>query len=134
MGCVASSTLQRACESAQLLAAGRPLFCDPLFVETEIPSRISLRLALAPRYWSVLARAAWFCGWSRGVESLREARDRAHHAADRLDELAREHGSVMLVGHGMMNRLISRALRRSGWRGSAPGVAYWSVGALERAA
>jgi hypothetical protein len=40
----------------------------------------------------------------------------------------------MLVGHGMMNRLISRALRRSGWRGSAPGVAYWSVGALERAA
>ena len=134
MGCVVSSTLRRACESATLLAPGRPLLCDSLFVEAEIPSSISVRLALAPRYWSLLARVIWFCGWSHGVESLRAARERAHRGADRLDELARKHGSVMLVGHGLMNRLISRALHRRGWRGAAPGFGFWSVGALERAA
>src|SRR6266508_1340850 len=117
-----------------LLAPGRRFLCDPLFDEAGIPSSIRLRLALAPRHWSLLARVVWFCGWSHGAESLREARGRAHRAAERLGELAREHGSVMLVGHGVMNRLISRALRRSGWRGSASGFAFWSVIALQRAA
>jgi len=134
MGCVATSTLKRACESAKLLVPGRAFLCDPLFAEAGIPSRIPLRLALAPRHWSLLARVVWFCGCSHGAESLREARGRAHRAAERLGELAREHGSVMLVGHGVMNRLISRALRRSGWRGSASGFAFWSVIALQRVA
>ncbi len=132
MACIATSDLPRARESAQLIAPGRSLVCDPVFAEAEVPSSIPLRVALAPRYWSVLARLAWFCGWSRGVESLREARARARRAAARLAELAAEHGSVMLVGHGMMNRLISGALRGGGWSGAASGFAFWSVTALQR--
>jgi broad specificity phosphatase PhoE len=77
---------------------------------------------------------AWHIGWSQGAESVREARRRAQRAAERLVELAREHGSVMLIGHGQINRLIARALRRMGWHGSRPGRAYWSVGELRRAA
>ncbi len=77
---------------------------------------------------------AWFCGWSQDAESFSEARSRAHRAADRLAELARVHGSVMLVGHGLMNALILRVLGRAGWHGSASHAAYWSVVALERAA
>ncbi|SRR5258705_182151 len=134
VGCIATSNLQRARESAQLVAPNRPILSDALFAEAEIPAAISMRLTLAPRYWSVLARAAWFCGWSRGVESLRQARIRAQRAAERLAALAAEHGSVMLVGHGMMNWLISRALRRGDWRGTASGFAFWSVTALQRVA
>jgi broad specificity phosphatase PhoE len=132
MGCIATSTLKRSRESAQLLVPGRSVTGDPLFVEAEIPSRFSVRLSLAPRSWSVLARAGWFCGWSDGVESWREARGRARRAAERLGELARQRGSVMLVGHGMMNRLISQVLRRQGWRGPPSGFSLWSVTALER--
>jgi hypothetical protein len=89
MGCIATSTLKRACDSAKLLAPGRPLLCDPVFAEAEIPSDIPLGLSLAPRHWSLLARVA-------------------------------------------MNRLISRALRTSGWRGAASGFAFWSAVALQR--
>jgi broad specificity phosphatase PhoE len=73
---------------------------------------------------------AWYCGWSDSAESVREARGRAQRAAARLAELTREHRSVMLVGHGETNRLITRALRRMGWHGSGSGRAYWSVGEL----
>ena len=132
--CVATSTLRRACESAALLAPGRTIVCEPLFNEAGIPSTIRLSLALAPRHWTFLSRVAWFCGWSRGAESLREARSRAQRAAERLIELAREHGSVILVGHGVMNTLISRALRRIGWHGSPSAAAFWSVIALQRPA
>ena len=134
MGYIATSTLRRARESAALLAAGRTFVCDPLFAEAGIPSSIHLSLVLAPRWWTFLSRVGWFCGWSHGAESLREARCRARRAAERLVELAREHGSVMLVGHGVMNTLISRALRRRGWRGAASGSAFWSVVQLQRAA
>ncbi len=134
IGCIATSSLRRARESAALLAAGRTFVCEPLFAEAGISSSIHLAFVLAPRLWTFLSRVAWCCGWSHGVESLREARRRAHRAAERPVEFASEHGSVMLVGHGVMNTLISRALRRSGWRGSASGSAFWSVGAFQRAA
>jgi broad specificity phosphatase PhoE len=77
---------------------------------------------------------AWHIGWSQGAESVREARKRAQRAAERLVELAREHRSVMLIGHGQLNRMITRALRRMGWHGSGSGRAYWSVGELRRTA
>lgn len=134
MGCVATSTLRRASESAALLAPGRTFVRESLFAEAGIPARIRLSLALAPRHWTFLSRVAWFCGWSHGAESLREARRRAYRAAERLVELACEHGSVILVGHGVMNALISHALRRRGWHGSASGSAFWSVVTLQRAA
>ena len=134
MGCVATSTLRRASESAALLVPGRTFVRESLFVEAGLPASIRLSLALAPRDWTFLSRVAWFCGWSHGAESLREARRRAYRAAERLVELACKHGSVMLVGHGVMNTLISRALRRRGWDGSASGSAFWSVVTLQRAA
>ena len=131
--CVVTSTLRRARESAMLLAPNRTLLAEPVFAEAGIPARMPWRVALAPRYWGFFARVAWLCGWSGGAESLRQARDRADRAAERLGELARAHGSVMLVGHGMMNRLIARALRRRGWRGAASGFTFWSLVALRRA-
>jgi broad specificity phosphatase PhoE len=132
IGWIASSPLRRSRESAALLAPGRPVVCDALFAEAGIPSTIHVSLALRPRHWTLLLRVAWLCGWSRGAESVHEARRRAHRAAARLVELAREHRSVILIGHGEINRMISRVLRRMGWHGPVSGSAYWSVAELQR--
>ena len=133
VSCVVTSTKRRAIESAALVAPDRPLLSDPLFDEAGIPTAIELRLALAPVHWDAIARLAWMLGWSRGVESASEARSRADRAARQLAGLASTHGSVALVGHGMLNTLIARALRRDGWIGAGSARAYWGRVTLRRA-
>jgi broad specificity phosphatase PhoE len=131
--CLVTSTLRRSIESAALAAPGRTPVSDALFDEAGIPTAIGLGLALLPTHWDALARAAWLLGWSRGVESATEARARATRAARHLAGLASTHGSVALVGHGMLNTFIARALRREGWSGSGSPRAYWGLVALRRA-
>src|SRR5438093_9970936 len=76
-----------------------------------------------------------FCGWSAGVESFKAARERAAKAASILTGHAEESGAVVLVGHGLMNILIARRLRASGWRGPRlPSPQHWTFGVYERAA
>lgn len=114
--CVAASPLRRSRESALLLAPSAQPLVDACFREGELPSAFRSALRLGPEVWAWLARSAWFCGWSGGVESFREARARAAQAAALLTAEARR-GLVVLVGHGLMNILIARQLRRTGWRG-----------------
>ncbi|MBU0654534.1 MAG: histidine phosphatase family protein [Gammaproteobacteria bacterium] len=61
--------------------------------------------------WVVVLRIAWFAGYAQNGESFPSARQRAQVATQHLTQLAAEHGSVLLVGHGIMNRLLGRALR-----------------------
>jgi broad specificity phosphatase PhoE len=126
-GCVITSSISRARASAALLAPDRPILAEPLFDEAAMPHDIGLDVALSPGVWDFWARVAWFFGRSRGGESLGQALTRARAATQRLAELAHEHGSVMLVGHGMMNALIRHQLRRTGWSTSALRSAYWSL-------
>lgn len=43
--------------------------------------------------------------------------------------LAQENEKVILVGHGLMNRLIAGNLRRNNWQGpTSPGKKYWEFG------
>lgn len=130
MPCIVTSTLRRSIESASILAPDRPTMVEPLFKEAGIPTAIPFRVSLSPGSWDVLARGAWLLGLARGDESFREARLRAARAADRLVVLARQHGAVALVGHGMLNTLIIRALRGSGWTGTGTPRAYWGSVAL----
>ena len=128
--CLVTSTMRRAVESAAVLSPGRTPLTNPLFDEAGIPTAMRTRLALAPAHWDAIARSAWFLGWSPGVESFKEASVRADRAADRLAHLAAEHESVMLVGHGMLNTLIAKALRRNGWTGRGSPRTYWGGVAL----
>jgi broad specificity phosphatase PhoE len=134
VACIVTSTMRRAVESAEVVAPGRSASSSALFDEAGLPAKIPLRLALRPSYWDVLARVAWLAGWSAGAETAAEASARAERAAERLAALARAHGSVLLVGHGMLNTLIARSLRRQGWHGSGSPRAYWGTVALRRAA
>ena len=91
-----------------------------------MPMATSDRQAVRPRHWNALGRIAWMLGWSRGRESWPAARHRSKLAAARLAELAHDHGSVLLVGHGLLNILIQCALRATGWTGGGWRSDYWS--------
>lgn len=126
---VAASPLRRSRESARLVAPSAEPLIDACFREAELPSAIRSGLRLRPDVWAWLARSAWFCGWSAGVESFRAARERATRAAAILTVEATERGGVVLVGHGLMNMLIARQLRTAGWRGPRfPSSQYWAFG------
>lgn len=133
--CLVASPLRRSRDSARLLAPTTAPLIDPCFREAELASTIRSGLRLGPEMWALLARAAWFCGWSAGVESFAAARERASKAASVLTGHAEEGGVVVLVGHGLMNFLIARRLRAAGWRGPRfPSPQHWSFGVYERAA
>jgi broad specificity phosphatase PhoE len=127
--CIAASPLRRSRESAHLLAPSTEPLIDACFREAELPSAIRSSLRLRPEVWAWLARSAWFCGWSAGVESFRAARQRAERAAAILVGQAEERGAVVLVGHGLMNVLIAKQLRAAGWRGPRlPPSQHWAFG------
>jgi broad specificity phosphatase PhoE len=72
-------------------------------------------------------RAAWLLGYARGADSLALVSARARSAAALLTTGATE-GPVLLIGHGIMNRLIARELRAAGWRSNATHRSrYWSA-------
>lgn len=130
--CVAVSPLRRSRESARRLAPSAELLIDACFREAELPCEIRSGVRLRSHVWAGLARAAWFCGWSDGVESFRAARARAAQAAAILTAQASD-GVVVLVGHGLMNVLIGRQLRTAGWRGPRfPSVKHWAFGTYTR--
>ena len=127
--CVLASPLRRSLESAHLLAPAAEPLIDARFREAELPSTIRSAVPLPAKAWAGVARARWFCGWSDGVESFRDARARAASAATFLTEQAEIRGAVVLVGHGLMNFLIAGRLRGAGWRGpSLPSQRHWGLG------
>lgn len=126
--CIVTSDLRRSIESAHLLHPDCELITEPIFREAALPSPRSCHLRLPPQVWSAAMRIAWFLGWSPDVESLKMARHRAKGATFRLCQLAEQHGSVLLVGHVIFNRLLSCELRRVGWHGPrSPSGGYWGI-------
>lgn len=112
-----ASPMRRSLDSAAVLRPGAPPLVEPLVQEVDSPSAIRSGLRLPAKLWSVLARLAWYCGWSPGAESYPAARRRAVEAAAHLAALAQAHGRILLIGHGIMNGLIGKRLRRAGWSG-----------------
>lgn len=121
-----ASPAPRALSSVQALGRTASLVAD-MFVEAELPFTLWRHPRLPPPVWAALFRLLWLVGYSRGAESIRAAKDRAKVAARRLATAAR-HGPVLLVGHGVMNRLIAKELRLLGWIGYARhGDKYWGT-------
>lgn len=83
--------------------------------------------------WAVMFRLLWLAGYSKNSESLDEAKKRALIAASRLDEISRKHGAVLLMGHGVMNRLIAKALGKQGWVNTKKiQSTHWGYGIFEK--
>jgi broad specificity phosphatase PhoE len=125
-GCILTSNLPRSIESGVALTDNSQI--EPDLREAGLPDRISIPIRLHPGICVALARMSWWMNWSTSAETIADARERATRATERLCALASEHGSVLVVGHGMFNRFIAKRLRKRGWRG--PGVlphGYWSA-------
>lgn len=126
---VITSDLKRSVVSAKLLNSKTKTISDSLFRETELPAspRILLNIKLKPNTWAVILRLLWFSGYSNQCESLSQARLRAKKAAQQLIDHANEHKSIVLVGHGFFNMLITKELKKMGWEGrTRTGAKHWN--------
>jgi broad specificity phosphatase PhoE len=131
---VVCSHLTRSIESAKALGYYEALLEEPLFRETAIPHFNSGSIKLPISVWVVILRILWLFGFSKNGESLADTRQRARRGAQELILLAEEHQTVLLVGHGFMNLLIAKELKKAGWLGPAkPGNGFWEYGVYEQA-
>ena len=127
---IVASTAPRACSSARALC-DLPFMQEDMFIEAELPFALWRAPWLPPEAWAVIFRLLWLFGYARGSDSLTITRQRAKAAAERLVALAAK-GPVLLVGHGIMNRLIGKELQALGWLArNRQGSRYWSVGVYE---
>ncbi|WP_037375537.1 MULTISPECIES: histidine phosphatase family protein [Serratia] len=126
---IVSSPLPRALSS--LNALGRePELIDGVFREAGLPIFHMPGFRLSPALWAAFFRVMWLCGISRDAERLGIAKQRAVQAADILVNFAKvSNGPVLLMGHGVMNRLIARELLALGWKEHRrQGNGYWNAG------
>lgn len=125
---VISSPLPRTLSSLRTLGR-EPDLIDDVFREADLPLFPFPALRLSPLHWATLFRLLWLCGISRNTESFGMAKKRAAQAAGILIKRAREtNGPVLLMGHGVMNRIIAKELMSQGWKvHSRPGQGYWNA-------
>jgi broad specificity phosphatase PhoE len=132
-GAIVCSDLRRSRESAKELNVDNIVLSDPVFNEAGLPVACWRTLKLSPKIWTLIFRVLWLLGYSRNSESFKEAKTRAADAVERLMELAHKHQRVLIVGHGVYNRILANELRRSGWIGpKSPGSKHWSLGVYVR--
>lgn len=127
-----ASTLQRAIHTAQMVAGGREIVTDPVFVEAPLPPP-PLWGRRRPGSWGVWARVAWWLGFHEDGESRAEAELRAEAAVATLTAQALRGQNVLLCAHGWFNRMMRPILRAQGWREVEDGGdKYWSYRRYEK--
>lgn len=130
---VVCSALRRSIESAKALNNKGIVLSDSIFNEAGLPVANWKVIKLSPKIWAVAFRILWLLGYSRNSESFKEAKSRASEAVAKLSEIALEYESVLFVGHGVYNRILSNELRQHGWSGpKSPGSNHWEFGVYER--
>ena len=122
-----SSPLLRARQSLEL-AAGQPpdIILDDL-IEAALPSPNFGPLKLRPKSWGTWSRIIWYIGWSDGMESHKDARQRANKMAQKLAAQAAGGKIVYVSAHGWFNRMMKGSLQKQGWKCvSQNGDLHWS--------
>lgn len=130
---VIASPLRRAVESATLARGRAPDMTDPDLIEAALPSPDFGGFKLGPKSWGTLARIIWYCGYSDGMESHTEARERAERMCDKLGEHAAGGKLVFVAAHGWYNRMLKGSLMKRGWKCvKQNGDLHWSHRRFER--
>ena len=123
---MATSTASRALSSVQALGLEATV-ADAIFCEAQLPFALWRFPNLPPQFWAAFFRLLWVFGYARGSDSIQATKTRAKVAAEQLISLAQK-GPVLLVGHGIMNRLIAQELLDSGWANCTKHTSgYWST-------
>ena len=130
---IVCSNLPRSLESARTLGVKRVDLSSSSFREFDMPSS-SWRFPVLPlSLWLLFFRFAWLFGYAPHVESFKSAKVRAHHCAEQLVNLASTHDTVLFVGHGSLNWLLMKYLKRLGWQlAKKPKGRYWRHCVLQK--
>lgn len=128
---VATSALRRAIDSAHTLGL-KIDFKSSLFNEADIPEINAPWLKLKAKTWLVVLRLMLFMRLGKKEVSLSESKKQAILAAKYLVELSDKYDNIVVVGHGGMNWLITKALIKEGWsqKGKAS-YKNWGESSLE---
>jgi broad specificity phosphatase PhoE len=129
---IVCSNLNRSTHSAKIIGYQSPHLIDASFCEAELPKIQLPIIKLTPHVWSMIFRVFWYAGVSPKAESVKKFESRVSLAAEKLIQLAQNHDSVLLIGHGIINRFLAKELIAKGWLGKeAPnrnkywGYKYW---------
>ena len=80
----------------------------------------------------MILRLLLLLGLGKKDTSLKASKVQASKAAQILEDYAKEHESVVLVGHGGMNWLIRKVLMKEGWELEGKGShGNWGVTVLK---
>jgi len=121
-----SSDLKRAIHSANIYVNKSPDEINGLYREMDIP-RYKLPFTLTAWQWVYFCRMLWMLGFTGSFESFKQAKQRANIAANELIKIAKKQNTVVLFGHGFMNRYIRKTLIQAGWTLTSKSNAYWGV-------
>ncbi len=134
-GCVVASDSRRALETAARLGVTDKVRVEPALREVGFPESLALPVRLSPVAWVLIARAMQMLRCCECDEAVPATRARAAIAVETLSQLADDHGTLVVVGHGWFNRFVARELRRRGWHGPRwPPTRYWSAATYRRPA
>ncbi len=114
---IVTSDLSRSICSAKQICENKEMESFSIFRELELPTLSVKKIKFTPKTWTLLARIAYFLGYSHKRESHKDAQVRAVNAAKQLIEMANQHQSIVLLGHGLFNKYIAKQLRKNGFRG-----------------
>lgn len=130
---IVCSDMQRSIQSAERLGFKEIHLSDEIFRESDIPHFLQSYIKLPMILWLILFRVMWLFGFKRNGESFIAAKKRAKIATQKLIAIAHENEKVILVGHGIMNRMIAKQLRAKNWSGPiSPGKKYWKFAIYSR--
>ena len=116
---VVCSDLRRSRDSAAALGFV-PQQVDALYREAELPVLAWRGPRLPLGVWLLACRLSWLLGYSPHVEPRAALQQRANLAAAQLIATAQQHGQVVLLGHGILNTFIAKALAQKGWHSPHP--------------
>lgn len=127
-----SSGLRRSVDSLALLGK-KANHLDELFAEVESPYTKRKIMKLPLYTWGFWFKLVWSLGYSGGSRSYKESKEDARQGAVKLEGFAHEHCTVLLLGHGLKNMLIAKALKKQGWSEQQKmSLKNWGYGVYEK--
>jgi broad specificity phosphatase PhoE len=127
---IVGSNLPRSIDSACLCVNKEPDLKLKELREMDIPSH-KFPFEFKAYTWLIINRILWLLGFSGKVESFKAAKVRARSSAEKLHELATQHGKIAVFGHGLMNKYMAKELNKLGWSSTSKGKKYWGATKLK---
>lgn len=130
---VIASILSRTADSLALIGV-EPREKNSLFNEIDLPETNGTILKLSPKTWLVILRVLMLLGFGKNSKIYKQAKQRAIKASAYLVELANRDKSIALMGHGGMNWLLGKELKKQGFKVTkeSQGSKNWGYKVYER--